>query len=203
MPQDASCSRTLGYKVPPETLRSSPRVCMHSKPYSSSSQLVIIRRAEPLGPPPSLASVARLKHHSRAGRHRNHALDRRHLALLHLVYKTPMFAATRRVSVLASHLTRTATTAPSIAAARAPTPAPLRRIPSPTATLGALFSTAAASPVEMSAAKTLVDEAIKDNDVLVFSKSYCPVSSHKVTGCIWRRHRWAAWNSGVVWCCMR
>lgn len=77
-----------------------------------------------------------------------------------------MFAATRRVTVLANHLSRTV-------------PTPVTRTPSllATAKLGSFLSTAAAaSPVEMSAAKTLVDSAIKENDVLVFSKSWCPVS---------------------------
>jgi hypothetical protein len=56
--------------------------------------------------------------------------------------------------------------------------------------VGSSFSSAA-SPEAMSDAKTLVDNAIKDNDVLVFSKSYCPVSipsccasSEAPTGCV-------------------
>jgi hypothetical protein len=34
----------------------------------------------------------------------------------------------------------------------------------------------------MGAAKDLVDKAIKENDVLVFSKSYCPVSCRAERG---------------------
>lgn len=80
-----------------------------------------------------------------------------------------MFAA-RRLATVSSHLA--SVSAPRITAAAAPR---IFAAPYAAAKLGSSFSTAA-SPEAMSNAKTLVDAAIKDNDVLVFSKSYCPVS---------------------------
>ncbi|KAL1409933.1 Glutaredoxin [Vanrija albida] len=73
-----------------------------------------------------------------------------------------MFTAARRVNVLAAHLSRT----PIVTAATA-TPRTAFKV-------GAFFSSPAVTPAAMSAAKELVDKAIAENNVVVFSKSYCP-----------------------------
>lgn len=77
-----------------------------------------------------------------------------------------MFTASRRLHVLASHVARAT-----------PPPAQLSSRPTllASAKVGAAFSSSAPDPADMASAKQLVDSAIKDNDVLVFSKSYCPV----------------------------
>ncbi|WOO79214.1 Glutaredoxin-2 [Vanrija pseudolonga] len=73
-----------------------------------------------------------------------------------------MFTAARRVNVLAAHLSRT-----TPIAARTPTTGSTFKV-------GSFFSTPAVTPAAMSAAKELVDKAIAENHVVVFSKSYCP-----------------------------
>lgn len=75
-----------------------------------------------------------------------------------------MFTAARRVNVLAAHLSRT-----TPIAARAPTTGSTLKV-------GSFFSSPAVTPAAMSAAKEIVDKAIAENNVVVFSKSYCPVS---------------------------
>lgn len=84
-----------------------------------------------------------------------------------------MFAA-RRLATVSSHFA--SVSAPRAAAVPLAAARPsLFAAPRTSAKVGSSFSSAA-SPEAMSDAKTLVDNAIKDNDVLVFSKSYCPVS---------------------------
>lgn len=84
-----------------------------------------------------------------------------------------MFAA-RRLATVSSHFA--SVSAPRATLAATTRPQLFAAAPRYSAKVGSSFSSAA-SPEAMSDAKTLVDNAIKDNDVLVFSKSYCPVSS--------------------------
>ena len=70
-----------------------------------------------------------------------------------------MSIAFRRLTTLSSHVLR-------------PTPSAYNF--STTSKLG--LSASSISPAAMSSAKKIVDSAIKDNNVVVFSKTYCPVS---------------------------
>lgn len=85
-----------------------------------------------------------------------------------------MFAA-RRLATVSSHFASVSAPRVSVTASARPQLFAAAASPRNSAKVGSSFSSAA-SPEAMSDAKTLVDNAIKDNDVLVFSKSYCPVS---------------------------
>lgn len=100
-----------------------------------------------------------------------------------------MFAA-RRLATVSSHFASVSAPRVSVTASARPQLFAAAASPRNSAKVGSSFSSAA-SPEAMSDAKTLVDNAIKDNDVLVFSKSYCPVSipsccasSEAPTGCV-------------------
>jgi hypothetical protein len=71
-----------------------------------------------------------------------------------------MSIALRRLTTLSSHVLR-------------PQHTPLAYKFSTTSKLGSSASTI--SPAAMSSVKQLVDSTIKENDVVVFSKTYCPV----------------------------
>lgn len=72
-----------------------------------------------------------------------------------------MFLTARRL-VLATHLPQPISSRPVLA-----TPTLFK--------IGSAFSSQV-DPIKMGAAKDFVEKEIKENDVLVFSKSYCPVS---------------------------
>lgn len=95
-----------------------------------------------------------------------------------------MFAA-RRLATVSSHFA--SVSAPRATLAATTRPQLFAAAPRYSAKVGSSFSSAA-SPEAMSDAKTLVDNAIKDNDVLVFSKSYCPVSSYAARSCLTRTY---------------
>jgi hypothetical protein len=107
--------------------------------------------------------------------------------LLLLFYFSHLFmSAARRITTLATHL-RATTPVLSTSSPRLPAAFAAGRT-SPK--LGNLLSSAPAfDAANMGAAKDLVDAAIKDNKVVVFSKSYCPVSWGRSASCE-RRPKW-------------
>lgn len=87
-----------------------------------------------------------------------------------------MFTATRRLLNLSSHLRiQPTSTLPTLTQTSSFSSKTRPQVQATTFKLGSSLSTKI-DPAKMSEIKQFVDKAIQDNDVVVFSKSYCPVS---------------------------